>query len=79
MDVFCQFRDAVKNNAKAEDAAKILFKLSDEIRDDVLPKLGIQIEDKGVEASVWKMDDPAKLMERRNKVHEEKKKKELEK
>ena len=41
MDVLCQFRDSVKNNAKAEDAAKILFKLSDEVRDDILPKLGI--------------------------------------
>ena len=36
MDAFCAYRDAVKNNAKAEDAAKILFRISDELRDDVL-------------------------------------------
>lgn len=46
MNVLCKFRDDVKNNAKDENAAKILFKLSDELRDDILPHLGIQIEDK---------------------------------
>lgn len=41
MDVFVKYRDAIKNNAKAEDAAKLIFKLSDEVRDDILPQLGI--------------------------------------
>jgi hypothetical protein len=59
MNAFCEYRDAVKNNAKDPDAAKIMFKLSDQVRDDVLPELGIQIEDKGKgQPSVWKFDDP---------------------
>lgn len=75
MDAFCAFRDAVKNNAKAEDAAKILFRISDELRDDVLPQFGVQIEDKGKDASIWKFDDPAKLMKRRADALAEKQKK----
>lgn len=36
------------------------------MRDDVLPELGIQIEDKGKgEPSLWKFDDPKKLLEKR--------------
>lgn len=59
MNAFCEYRDAVKNNAKDPDAAKIMFKLSDQVRDDVLPELGIQIEDKGKgQPSLWKFDDP---------------------
>ena len=79
MNVLCKFRDDVKNNAKDPDAAKILFKLSDELRDDVLPHLGIQIEDKGNAASIWKFDDPAKLLKKRAEAIAEKEKKEEEK
>ena len=75
MNAFCAYRDAVKNNAKAEDAAKILFRISDELRDDILPRLGVQIEDKGKDASIWKFDDPAKLMKRREAALAEKAKK----
>mmetsp|Transcript_10111 Transcript_10111/g.8632 ORF Transcript_10111/g.8632 Transcript_10111/m.8632 type:complete len:139 (-) Transcript_10111:70-486(-) len=54
--------------------------LSDEIRDDVLPFLGVRIEDKGIgEPSLWKFDDKDELIKERNKKLEEKEKKEQEK
>ena len=44
MEALIKFRDDIKNPANQD--AKSLFKLSDELRDDVLPFLGIRLEDK---------------------------------
>ena len=45
MNALVQYRDSVKNNAK--EGHQAIFKISDELRDDVMPYLGIKIEDKG--------------------------------
>ena len=44
MNALMNFRDDVKT--KANDGPKEMFKLSDEIRDDILPYLGIRLEDR---------------------------------
>lgn len=68
MNVLCKFRDDVKKNAGT--GGKELFQLSDQLRDDVLPYLGIRLEDKGKDAdSIWKYEDKEKLIkERENKL-----------
>ena len=44
-----------------------MFKLSDEIRDDVLPYLGIKLEDrKQDQASIWKFADKDTILAERN-------------
>ena len=55
---------------RAPEGAKIMFQLSDEIRDDVLPFMGIKLEDrKNDQASIWKFaDKDALLAERQGKL-----------
>lgn len=78
MNVLRQFRDSVKN--KAGDGPKDLFKLCDELRDDILPYLGIQLEDKGKdEDSIWKYENKEILIKQREQKLAEKLKKEEEK
>ena len=45
MDALSKFRDMVRDGARAKDFAKVMA-ASDEIRNDILPFLGIRIEDK---------------------------------
>jgi len=40
-----KYRDLIKE--KANEGPKEMFKLSDELRDDILPFLGIRLEDRG--------------------------------
>lgn len=76
MNVLSQYRDKVKNKAGSEP--KELFKISDELRDDILPFLGIRLEDKGKDQdSIWKFEDKEKLIkERENKIAEKERKEE---
>lgn len=85
MNVLLQFRDEVKKNAGKE--GKELLKLSDQLRDDILPALGIRLEDKGKDApSIWKYEDKevllkeraAKLAEKEEKERAKKERAELE-
>lgn len=69
MNVFSKFRDDViryMHTAKSDPEKadiKELFKISDEVRDDILPNLGIRLEDKGKgNPSIWKLEDRAELM-----------------
>jgi len=66
--------------AKMENAARELFRISDELRDDILPFIGIRLEDKGEgNESIVKFDDPERLIKKRQQAIEEKLKKEEEK
>ena len=44
MNALSEFRDQVK--AKAKDGPKAMMDLSDQVRDDVLPYMGIKLEDR---------------------------------
>ena len=77
MNVLSKYRDDVK--AKAKEGPKELFKISDELRDDILPFLGIKLEDQAPgKPSVWKHFDKEELLREREKKVEEKRKKEEE-
>ncbi len=59
MSVIAKFRDAVR---LAEDQKSIMI-LSDKLRDEILPHLGVRLEDrgKGVD-SIWKFEDKEILL-----------------
>ena len=78
MNVLSKFRDQVKE--RASEGPSILFKLCDELRDDILPHLGVRLEDraKGQEA-IWKYEDKDILLKEREAKIREKEKKEEEK
>jgi len=78
MNALTKYRDQIKKNANTD--AKTLFKISDELRDDILPYLGIRLEDKGKDQdSIWKYEDKEKLIKERESKIAEKAKKEEEK
>jgi cysteinyl-tRNA synthetase len=77
MNALSKYRDQVKNSAS--DDPKALFKISDELRDDILPYLGIRLEDKGKAASIWKYEKPEILIKERDAKIAEKAKKEADK
>lgn len=64
MNLISKFRDQIKE--KAGEGPKELFRLCDELRDDLLPHLGIRLEDraKGQEA-IWKYEDKEVLLKER--------------
>ena len=45
VDALSKFRHEIKE--KALEGPKEMFRLSDELRDDILPFLGIRLEDRG--------------------------------
>ena len=60
MNVLTKFRGEVVNQAAGN---KDIFKLTDDLRDSVLPVLGLLIEDKGKgQESIWKYQDPQELL-----------------
>ncbi len=60
IDAVCRFRDDVKASAKQGPVP--VFRICDQLRDAVLPDLGVRIEDLGVgKASVWKFEDKERL------------------
>lgn len=79
MNSLAKFRDDIKNPANNSDQ-KAIFRICDELRDDVLPFLGIRLEDKGKDApSIWKYEEPEKLIKEREIKIAEKAEKEAEK
>lgn len=65
---------------KAKEGPKEMLRLCDEIRDDILPFLGIRLEDrqKGQNA-IWKLEDKEELIRERQKKVDAKAKAEEEK
>lgn len=77
MNLLASYRDQVRTAASQKNTAEI-FKISDLLRDEHLPKLGFILEDRGKEASIWKKanpDDLRKEAERKAFEQEEKQKK----
>merc|ERR1719452_427115 len=67
---FAEFRDNVRKSAREIKASEILTEC-DRLRDEVLPNLGVRLEDKENEATVIKLVDREELM--KEKAAEEKK------
>jgi len=64
MNILTEFRDKMKANAS--EGPKTIFQLSDELRDDILPFLGIQLEDKKQgEPATWKFVNKDELLKER--------------
>jgi len=70
MDVLTKFRHEVKNAIVVEKDEKKILKLCDQLRDDILPELGVRIEDKGNEGSLWKFFDKEQYMKEKEKEKE---------
>merc|ERR1719296_154485 len=68
------FRATVRDKARDKNIGGVL-KECDAFRDDVLPPLGIRLEDKTGGKSVWKLADPDELMKEREQRELEKKRK----
>eukprot|EP01031_Cornospumella_fuschlensis_P025509 gene25509-30796_t len=64
LDLFTTFRQQVRVSAVGQDTQHIL-KLADHVRDELLPELGVRLEDQGLKASVWKLEDPDALRKER--------------
>eukprot|EP00178_Gracilaria_changii_P019095 TRINITY_DN55559_c0_g1_i1.p1 TRINITY_DN55559_c0_g1~~TRINITY_DN55559_c0_g1_i1.p1 ORF type:complete len:669 (-),score=131.72 TRINITY_DN55559_c0_g1_i1:823-2829(-) len=80
LDAFCRFRDSIRQAARRDGAEAIgnIMSLCDAVRDEVLPPLGVRLEDRGVEqCAVWKLEDAATLvMEIERKKEAEQKRRE---
>lgn len=81
LTAMAQFRNAVREQARELKASEIL-RLCDELRDDVLPQLGVRLEDReGSATSALKLVDRAVLLreqEAKKAIEAEKKRKKLE-
>ena len=78
MNMLSKFRDEIK--AHGTDGPKELFRICDELRDDLLPYLGIRLEDRGKgQDSIWKYEDKELLIKEREAKIADKQKKEEEK
>ena len=67
LNVLTKFRETVRVSAIAEDCKAILT-AADALRDDILPDLGVRMEDKGSGkdvVTVWKLDDPEAMRKER--------------
>ena len=81
LDVITKFRESVRVAAIAGDTKAVLM-AADDLRDGVLPELGVRMEDKGSGAeltTVWKLDDPDVLRKEKALKDEAKAEKERQK
>jgi len=61
LDAFSSYRSQVREAVKQKDINKVL-EISDFVRDDALPPLGIRFSDLPDGTSLWKLDDKDVLM-----------------
>ncbi len=64
VSTLANFRDAVRKHAK-ESKLFNLLELSDKLRDDILPELGILLEDTNNGQAIFKFDNPETLIKER--------------
>ena len=63
LDILTKFREKVRLAAIAGDTKSVLS-IADELRDEILPDVGVRMEDKGSGdnvITVWKLDNPEVL------------------
>lgn len=71
LDAFALFREQVRDAARSNRDTKEILKLCDAVRDDVLPELGVRLEDRVGEKSIWKLEDKQVLLMERERMREE--------
>ncbi|XP_077995092.1 cysteine--tRNA ligase, cytoplasmic-like [Glandiceps talaboti] len=77
VEAFAEFRDSVRQVAREKKVVEVL-KLCDQVRDDVLPELGVRLEDHEGQRTVVKLVDKEILLKEREqmqKLAEEKQRK----
>lgn len=76
MNALSKFRDDIKE--KVPEGPKTVFQLCDELRDDILPYLGIRLEDRAKgQSAIWKLEEKEVLIkERENKIKDKLRKEE---
>jgi cysteinyl-tRNA synthetase len=81
LDLLTSFRQQVRSMAmdNAPSTSTSILQLADTLRDDLLPELGVRLEDKGKDQSVWKLDDVNVLRKERELKREAQKLKEAQK
>lgn len=65
LNAWTKFRDEIRQIATRTKSIDILA-LCDKIRDDIMPELGVRIEDLSGKPSIWKLDDPKQLIKERD-------------
>ena len=71
MNALTNFRDEIKDSCIIEKDPNKILSLCDKFRDDILPNLGIKIEDKGKgEKSIWKSFDKEEYLKEKEKEKE---------
>ncbi|CAN0110178.1 unnamed protein product [Ascophyllum nodosum] len=74
LDVLSEFRDRARACGR-EGNAKGVLAACDHVRDELLPPVGVRLEDKGEQARralvVWKLEDPAVLARERQQREQE--------
>ncbi|CAN0370534.1 unnamed protein product [Pylaiella littoralis] len=69
LDVLSEFRDRARGCGRAGDTKGVLA-ACDHVRDELLPTVGVRLEDKGDQV-VWKLEDPAVLARERQQREQE--------
>jgi cysteinyl-tRNA synthetase len=71
INAITDFRGEVKDTCIADKDVKKVLSICDKLRDEVLPNLGVRIEDKGnKEKSVWKFFDKEEYLKEKEKEKE---------
>ena len=71
INAITDFRGEVKESCIADKDVKKVLSICDKLRDDILPNLGVRIEDKGnKEKSVWKFFDKEEYLKEKEKEKE---------
>lgn len=81
LDILTKFREKVRLAAIAGDTKSVLS-IADELRDEILPDVGVRMEDKGSGdnvITVWKLDNPEVLKKEKEQKVAAKQAKELQK
>lgn len=66
LNVVSGFRDQIRRAAQEKKEPREILGLCDVLRDDILPHLGVRLEDKsGGAAAVWKLEEAKVLLEER--------------
>jgi cysteinyl-tRNA synthetase len=79
MNAFATFRSNIRRAAIDGKGNAEILAMCDDLRENIMPELGVMLEDLKGGASVWKLDDPATLIRAREQKKAEKLNTELQK